>query len=146
MIQLLGHWISLKVVLLESQTDILGHFLHFYFFALLYLLIWSPEWCISTTRSFVGCMIVMTFIIYILTVTNACNDTTIVLVEIKYWWMLFGEESSCTNLHYFNIFCPLTCQVIDETDRLLRQAYQDWLPNTLDRINAKGQFRDMFLK
>jgi superfamily II DNA/RNA helicase len=40
----------------------------------------------------------------------------------------------------------LSYQVIDETDRLLRQAYQDWLPNTLDRINAEGQFTDTFLK
>lgn len=40
----------------------------------------------------------------------------------------------------------LSYLVIDETDRLLRQAYQDWLPNTLDRINAKGQFKGSFLK
>lgn len=36
--------------------------------------------------------------------------------------------------------------VIDESDRLLRQAYQDWLPHSLDRINAKGQSEGRLLK
>ncbi|MCO5553205.1 hypothetical protein L7F22_006726 [Adiantum nelumboides] len=36
--------------------------------------------------------------------------------------------------------------VIDEGDRLLRQAYQDWLPHTLARISAKGQSEQPLLK
>lgn len=40
----------------------------------------------------------------------------------------------------------LSYLVIDESDRLLRQAYQDWLPHTLDRIFAKGQSKQFFLK
>lgn len=39
----------------------------------------------------------------------------------------------------------LTYLVIDETDRLLRQAYQDWLPNTLDKIYSRDRYKDMDL-
>lgn len=35
----------------------------------------------------------------------------------------------------FLVLCVMTlvkcCQVVDETDRMLRESYQDWLPNVL---------------
>ncbi|KAH7388186.1 hypothetical protein KP509_16G062700 [Ceratopteris richardii] len=40
----------------------------------------------------------------------------------------------------------LRYMVIDESDRLLRQAYQDWLPHSLERIFTKGQSKQSLLK
>lgn len=40
----------------------------------------------------------------------------------------------------------LSFLVIDESDRLLRQAYQDWLPHTLNSVLAKGQTQQSCFK
>ncbi|KAI5067322.1 hypothetical protein GOP47_0017850 [Adiantum capillus-veneris] len=50
-----------------------------------------------------------------------------------------------TSTHGFTLE-HLRYLVIDESDRLLRQAYQDWLPHTLDRIFAEGQSEQPLLK
>jgi ATP-dependent RNA helicase DDX51/DBP6 len=35
--------------------------------------------------------------------------------------------------------CPLAWQVVDETDRLLRQSYQEWLPLVVAAVSSDGK-------
>ena len=53
-----------------------------------------------------------------------------------------GDSSACMHIPVFFSLCsPMTCsgcpQVVDETDRMLRQSYQDWLQHLTTAVAAQ---------
>jgi hypothetical protein len=53
--------------------------------------------------------------------------------------MLRKHSKHCTvRLH--NTQAPSCTQVVDETDRLLRQSYQEWLPHVLSQLHTCSHF------
>lgn len=50
-----------------------------------------------------------------------------------------GYVSAHTHVYiHKTVILPPPLQVVDETDRLLRQSYQDWLPKVLHAVEGGG--------